>query len=71
MKSCWLDVLGNGSTCLSLPEEEVTVQAGPPVPAGEQAALLHAVVGCRASALAAALAPSEQTDLQRKLKKLM
>ena len=44
-----------------LPEEEVTVQAGPPVPAGQQAALLHAVVGCRASALAAALAPSVQT----------
>ena len=47
-----------------LPEEEVTVQAGPPVPAGEQAALLHTVVGCRASALAIALTPSAYKGLR-------
>ena len=46
---------------MSLPDEEVTVQTGPPVPAGQQAALLNTVVGCRPGALAVALDPSAQT----------
>ena len=53
--------------CLSLPDEEVTVQAGPPVPASQEAALLHSVVGCRPGALAAALGPSAQTVLREQL----